>query len=319
MTLTRKEVGRWATYFDNFPATARLVSIMVEDLSRYHRPVSDLFLTTGDASRHQLTSDQIAFYEEYGYLAGIKLLDHAQLDALRAELAALVDPAHPGHELFYEYNANESADPNRILFHALGAWRIKPGLHDLLWHRAFVVPAAQLLGGPIRFWHDQIFYKPAHHGGVVIWHQDYSYWTRTIPMAHLSCWIGLDDSTRENGCVHYVPGSHRWNLLPRADFANNMDLVLDSLKPEQRAEFKPVAIELKAGECSFHHPLMVHGSYANNTDRPRRAVVLNVFRDGVTSASEAPPLAGVPPIAPGAKMEGQFFPLLFDPATETQQ
>lgn len=141
-------------------------------------------------------------------------------------------------------------------------------------------------------------------------------------MAHISCWIGLDDSTRTNGCVHYVPGSHRWQLLPRASFANDMDAVLDSLTPAQRAEFKPVAIELKAGECSFHHPLMVHGSYANNTNRPRRAVVLNAFLDGVTSASDLPLLEGVPPIRSGEKIGGRFFPLLSgnvpQTVTETQ-
>jgi ectoine hydroxylase-related dioxygenase (phytanoyl-CoA dioxygenase family) len=284
---------------------------MTDDLSRYHHPVSKLFPQFNVVSQYRLSEDQIEFYHEHGYLAGIKMLNDEQLSALREELAELVDPAHPGNELFYEFNANESADPQQILFHALGAWRIKAGLHDVLWNRAFVVPAAQLLGGAVRFWHDQIFYKPAHHGGIVIWHQDYSYWTRTTPMAHISCWIGLDDSTRDNGCVHYVPGSHRWNLLPRANFANSMDAMLDSLTPSQRAEFKPVAIELKAGECSFHHPLMVHGSYANNTNRPRRAVVLNAFRDGVTSATDAPMLQGVPPIPAGEKMSGQFFPLLF--------
>src|SRR5215211_1348009 len=285
---------------------------MTEDLSRHHRPVSDLFPKLDDASVYALTNDQVAFYHEHGYIAGIKVLDDEQINALREELAALADPAHPGHELFYEFHANESADPEQVLFHALGAWRIKPALHDLLWHPGFVVPAGQLLGGPVRFWHDQIFYKPARHGGVVIWHQDYSYWTRTTPVAHISCWIGLDDSTRENGCVHYVPGSHRWPLLPRTSFANRMDVVLDSLTPHQRDEFKPVAIELKAGECSFHHPLMVHGSYANQTARSRRAVVINVFRDGVVSASDTPLLEGVPPIAPGEKIDGQFFPLLFD-------
>ena len=287
---------------------------MTEDLSRHHRPVSGLFPALNDPSAFALSDDQVAFYNEHGYLAGVKLLNDEQIGALRRELMALADPAHPGNELFYEFNANESADPEQILFHALGAWRIEPGLHDLLWHPAFVVPAAQLLGGAIRFWHDQIFYKPAQHGGVVLWHQDYSYWTRTTPMAHLSCWIGLDDSTRENGCVHYVPGSHRWNLLPRTSFANDMDAVLESLTPAQRAAFNPVAIELKAGECSFHHPLMVHGSYANKTGRPRRAVVLNVFRDGVTSASDLPLLEGVPPIPAGERIDGQFFPLLYDPS-----
>ena len=98
--------------------------------------------------------------------------------------------------MFHEYHTNESTDPTRVLFHALGAWRITPGFHDLLWHPAFTVPASQLLGGAVRFWHDQLFCKPAQHGGVVAWHQDYSYWTRTKPMAHLTCWIGLDDATR---------------------------------------------------------------------------------------------------------------------------
>ena len=285
---------------------------MTKDLSLYHQPLTTIFPSPDDWRQYQLTGDQIDFYHEHGYLSGIKVLDNAQLDLLRKEVAELVDPSHPGHDLFYEFNANESGDPNQILFHALGAWRITPGLHDLLWHPAFVVPAAQLLDGPVRFWHDQIFYKPAHHGGVVIWHQDYSYWTRTTPVAHISCWIGLDDSNRENGCVHYVPGSHHWPLLPRTSFANRMEVVLDSLTPEQRDQFKPVAIELKAGECSFHHPLMVHGSYANQTARPRRAVVINAFRDGVISASDAPLLEGVPAIPAGQTIEGQFFPLLFD-------
>lgn len=132
-------------------------------------------------------------------------------------------------------------------------------------------------------------------------------------MAHLSCWIGLDDSTIENGCVHYVPGSHRWNLLPRTGFANDMNAILGALTPEQQRDFRPIAIELKQGECSFHHPLMVHGSFENRSNNARRAVVLNVFRDGVVSASDAPPLEGVPAIPSGEKMAGRFFPLLFDP------
>ena len=282
---------------------------MTEDLSHYHLPISDLF-PSGRWEQYRLTEEQINFYRENGYLAGIKMLNETQLDVLCRELAELVDPTHPGHHLFYEFNANESADPNQILFHALGAWRITTGLHDLLWHPAFVVAAAQLLEGPVRFWHDQIFYKPAHYGGVVIWHQDYSYWTRTTPVAHISCWIGLDDSTRENGCLWYVPGSHRWRLLPITGLAGDMDEIQTVLSDEQRAAFRPVPIELKQGECSFHHPLMVHGSYENRSDRPRRATVINAFRDGVLSGSDGELLAGVPPIPAGQPMGGHFFPLL---------
>jgi hypothetical protein len=291
-----------------------ITTVMTEDLSQYHQPIGDLFpRAEHDASQFRLSDAQVEFYREHGYLAGIRLLNEAQIEVLRREVLELLDPEHPGNGLFYEFNSNESAHPEEILFHALGAWRILPGLHDVLWHPGFTVPASQLLEGAVRFWHDQIFYKPAHHGGVVIWHQDYSYWTRTQPMAHLSCWIGLDDSTIENGCVHYVPGSHRWNLLPRADFANDMNAIISALTPEQQRDFKPVPIELKRGECSFHHPLMVHGSYENRSNSARRAVVLNVFRDGVISASDTPPLEGVPAIPAGERMAGRFFPLLFDP------
>jgi ectoine hydroxylase-related dioxygenase (phytanoyl-CoA dioxygenase family) len=133
-------------------------------------------------------------------------------------------------------------------------------------------------------------------------------------MQHLSCWIGLDDSTQENGCVHYVPGSHRWPLLPITGLADDMEAINDVLTAEQKARFKPVAIELSKGEASFHHPLIVHGSYENRTSHPRRAAVINVFRDGVRSASDLQPLEGVPAIPSGQPMRGRFFPLLFDPS-----
>jgi len=53
--------------------------------------------------------------------------------------------------------------------------------------------------------------------------------------------------------------------------------------------------------------------YENRSDRPRRATLVNAFRDGVCSASDEPLLAGVPVIPKGQKLEGRFFPLLFDP------
>lgn len=290
---------------------------MVEDLSKYHHPIGDLFrlpTTREEWEQYRLSDEQVAFFHENGYLPGVRILTDEQVERLREELEQLMKPSHPGHHLFYEYHSNESKDPNTILFHALGAWRITPGFHDILWHPAFTVPASQLLGGPVRFWHDQLFCKPPKQGGVVAWHQDYSYWTRTQPEAHLTCWIGLDDATEENGALMYIPGSHRWNLLPITGLAGDMDAIMSVLIDEQKAQFKPVTIELKKGECSFHHSMVVHGSGVNRSERPRRATVINVFRDGVMSASNEPLLEGVPVIPAGEKMGGQFFPLLFDPA-----
>jgi ectoine hydroxylase-related dioxygenase (phytanoyl-CoA dioxygenase family) len=289
---------------------------MTRDLALQHDPVSDLFpqpKSPAEWDKYRLSDEQVAQFHEQGFIAGVKLLSSEQIDALRDELAELTQPEHDGSELWYEYHANESTNPETVLFHALGAWRIRPGMHDVLWNPAFLVPASQLIGGAVRFWHDQLFSKPAHDGGVVAWHQDYSYWTRTKPMAHLTCWIGLDDSTRENGCVHYVPGSHRWPLLPITGLANDMAAIQSVLTEEQKSAFHPVACEMKAGEASFHHPLMVHGSYENRSDRPRRAAVINVFRDGTVSDQDEPMLAGTNPIPRGQPMGGQFYPLLYAP------
>ncbi len=285
------------------------------DLSLRHELTSDLFeLPRDEKSRaaFRLTAEQVAFYRENGYLAGVRLLADEQVESLRGELEELFQPEHEGRELWYEYHSNESPDPSQVLFHALGAWRTRPGFHDLLWNPAFTTPASQLLEGPVRFWHDQLFCKPARHGGVVAWHQDYSYWTRTQPMAHLTCWIGLDDSTKENGCVHYIPGSHKWDLLPITGLAGDMAAIRDVLSDEQWEQFNnPVAVELKKGECTFHHPLTVHGSFENRSERPRRAVVLNTVRDGVCSASNDPLLGGVPAVPATQPLGGQFFPLLY--------
>ena len=290
---------------------------MSDDLSKRQEPLGALFPwppSHDQLEQYRLSDDQVAFYHEHGYLAGIRVLTDEQIELLRAELAEFFDASHAGRELWYEYHTNESADPDNVLFHALGAWRLRPGFHDLLWHPAFAVPASQLLGGAVRFWHDQLFCKPARHGGVVAWHQDYSYWTRTKPMAHLTCWTGLDDATRENGCIHYVPGSHRWDLLPITGLSGDMQAIRKVLNDQQWVAFnEPVAVELKKGECTFHHPLTVHGSFENRSERPRRAAVINTFRDGTCSDAEEPLLNGVETIPKGQPMGGQFFPLLLDP------
>lgn len=282
----------------------------MRDFSEFHEPVSTLF-SNSTATAPRLTAQQLQQYADNGFVVGPRVLDAVQLDALKAELSELTDPDHEGRELWYEYHSNESADPSTVLFHALGAWRLRPAFHDSLWNPAFTVPASQLLGGSVRFWHDQLFCKPARHGGVVAWHQDYSYWTRTTPMAHLTCWIGLDDATKDNGCIHYVPGSHRWDLLPITGLAGDMTAIKNVLSPSQWEQFnQPVAVELQAGECVFHHPLTVHGSFANTTAQPRRALVLNVVRDGVCSAVNEPLLDGVDAIPAGQPLSGQFYPLL---------
>lgn len=286
------------------------------DLSLHNQLISDMFewpQTPEQWEQYRLTDEQVEFFKKNGYLAGIKILEQEHIDRLENELSEIMDPQHPKHDLLYEYHNNESADPDKVIFHSLGHWRLTPGFHDILWNPAFAMAAHQLLDNkPVRFWHDQLFLKPPKHGGVVAWHQDYSYWTRTVPMQHLTLWVGLDDASRENGCLQYIPGSHKWGLLEKPHLTGEMEGLVAFLDDSQKEELKnPVAVEMKKGYGSFHHPLMVHGSFANDSDRPRRAFVLNVFADGTTSNHEGQLLSGTPQVRKGEKLQGQFFPVLF--------
>jgi len=118
---------------------------MARDLSLRHDLVSDFCSSSRGASDlkpFRLSDEQIDFFQINGYVAGIRILTDDQIEQLRTELAELFDPQHDGHELWYEYHSNESVDPDTVLFHALGAWRLRAGFHDLLWHPAFIMAAS---------------------------------------------------------------------------------------------------------------------------------------------------------------------------------
>lgn len=297
--------------------------IIPMDLSTQHQPVSELFDSPGspgDWEDYALSQGQLDSFEEKGFLPGIRILNADYIQELRDELDRVLDPNHPGHSLFYEFHLNEAVEDGKVLLHALGAWQLEPALHDLPWSPALRMAAYQLMGGAVRLFHDQLFVKPPEDGGVVAWHQDYSYWTWTEPMAHLSCWIPLDDASVDNGCLQYIPGSHLWGLLPVTGLTGDMNAARDVLDDRQREALdSPVAAEVPAGCGVFHHPLTLHGSTENVSNRPRRAVVINLALDGVRSNAEIlkdKETHNFPILPQGTTLSGQYHPLLFQPGRE---
>lgn len=324
----------------------------VPDLSMISKPIESLFgslPTDADSYMcHRLTDEQIEFYKKNGYLTQVRVLTDEQCDRLLEEYKRFLlwndtdisegnglNDAHrldlPGRHLLHEYHSNQTKDPENVLTHMLGHWRVTPLFHDLIFLPNVTVPTSQLLAAfhssekpliPVQFWHDQLFAKPPFHGGPVAWHQDYSYWTRTEPMQHLTVHIALDDQTEENGTIQFIPGSHRWHRerdgkqvpLPVTDFDfKDMDSIKTILTEEEKQQFKPVPGLMKKGYASFHHPLMVHGSYGNRTAKARRSAVLNYFAEGTRSNTDEALLLGVPVVPRGQLVQGQFFPVVFDP------
>jgi ectoine hydroxylase-related dioxygenase (phytanoyl-CoA dioxygenase family) len=270
--------------------------------------------TAAELEPFRLSREQVAGYTRDGYLAGVDVLTQEQVAELARRLELMRKGLNQHMDRLYEVEADYLTRPEEVVFHFLGAWLVDPWFHDIIFSPQVTVPVSQLLGTRrVRFWHDQVFYKPPRHPGEVPWHQDYSYWTRATPPNHITINILLDDASLESGCVHYVPGSHQWGLLPKVSFSGDMDSVKEALPEDLRALFRPVAATGRAGQASFHHSHTLHGSYQNSSDRPRRAIVLNYMGPETRCADGSQPLLkGVPVIPEGAIIEGDYFPIVLD-------
>ena len=260
--------------------------------------------------RFRLTAAQVEAFTRDGFVSGIPVLDATQLVAVRAAVDRITADLERFEPQLYEIEAAHRQRPGEVVCHFLGGFLVDDVLHDLIWHPAATVPCAQLLGvDRLRFWHDQVFAKPPRHPGVVPWHQDYSYWTRTAPACHITLNVMLDDADEQNGCVHFVPGSQHWGLLPKLPFDAPVEAILPLLPAGAR--WQPVAAPVRAGHATIHHSHTLHGSYGNRTDRWRRAVVLNFMGPEVRVADgSAPLLRGVPLLPVGGVVTGEHFPIV---------
>ncbi|MFF4804430.1 phytanoyl-CoA dioxygenase family protein [Streptomyces sp. NPDC001351] len=263
------------------------------------------------ANPQALTQEQLDSYWENGFLIGLPVFSADEIAEIRADIEEISDPEHDGRDLWFEYHSDASKTGGQV--HGVGGWRVRRSLHDLIWHPTIVGAIQQILGGPGRLLFDQLFWKPPRQKGVVAWHQDFSYQTYAQPMNHVTCWIALDDADVSNGCVQYVPGSHKWGVLLQrpSKIYTDPDSFTRQLTEEQRAKFHPVPAEVPAGSVLFHHPLTIHGSLPNQSDRPRRGTTVHAVLDGTKAVIDEPTRDGIPAWLLGGA--GPFYPVVDEP------
>ncbi|MCA9660155.1 MAG: phytanoyl-CoA dioxygenase family protein [Myxococcales bacterium] len=164
-----------------------------------------------------------------------------------------------------------------------------PELLDLYAHPAIVERVAQLLGPDLLLWRSQFFPKYPKMGGTG-WHQASSYLNETMRVAtltppdlsqlfQLTVWVAITDSTRENGCLRVVRGSHReiepmrieeYDPVKHAD--NKMDRFGTRLLQTYN-EVDPsrvVDLEMKAGQFVIFTERLMHGALPNSTEDQSR-------------------------------------------------
>jgi ectoine hydroxylase-related dioxygenase (phytanoyl-CoA dioxygenase family) len=130
----------------------------------------------------------------------------------------------------------------------------------------------------IRIWHDQALIKQPW-ANPTAWHLDNPYWSFHSRHA-ISIWVALDDATLENGCLYFLPGTHKLTTYDNVGIGQNMADIF-KVYPDF-ARIRSVAAPMKAGSCSFHNALIVHGAGANMTPGYRRAMTCAYMPDGST-------------------------------------
>ena len=129
-----------------------------------------------------------------------------------------------------------------------------------------------LLGGDVRMPMGALFAKPSGHGSETPWHQDQGLWNIELPTA-VSCWVALDECTRDNGCLQMVPGSHKGGAIPHVQ---KEGAIHKHLPDEVVAPAKPVYLEMRPGAGVFFSGTTWHYS-APNTSPDRRLGIVSVY------------------------------------------
>ncbi|WP_298915455.1 phytanoyl-CoA dioxygenase family protein [uncultured Roseobacter sp.] len=231
-----------------------------------------------------LTPDQIAHYQEHGYLVLQNQIPQVWLDRLHAEIARFEEEARGMTASNDRLDLEDSHTPEtprlrRIKLPHL----ISDVMRELMFSDHILAPARDLIGPDLRLHTTKLNMKSAGYGAAVEWHQDYAFYPHTNDDI-LAIGVLIDDMAAENGPLMVYPGSHRGPV-----YDHHVDGVFaGAMLPEENGLNPADAVQLTgpAGSISIHHGRIVHGSALNTSDRARRILFYEMM------AADAFPIMG---------------------------
>ncbi|AXY74246.1 phytanoyl-CoA dioxygenase family protein [Paraflavitalea soli] len=220
-----------------------------------------------------ITPAQIAFFEKEGYLIVPDLLSAEEVtyyrDLYEDFLENRIDVSRYRSDLGSHAGNGDTAKKERIT-QIMVPSRVVPELLSQPLHQKALVLAKQLMGSDMELDFDMLIDKAPFSNTPTPWHQDCAYWISMPDTRATSCWVALDEATRDNGCMWYVPGSHKLPVrthFPAGKGGGALECAAD--------EAEGIAIEIPPGAGIFHHGHTLHYSRGNSTDRRRRAFITN--------------------------------------------
>jgi ectoine hydroxylase-related dioxygenase (phytanoyl-CoA dioxygenase family) len=231
-------------------------------------------MSEGQKPTVTLTSEQVEFYHREGYLVLDSIATPDEVAWLR-EIYDRLFAERAGREEGNQFDlaGTDEEGKEAALPQILNPAKYAPELKNGLYRVNALAIAKQLLGSEADYRGEHAIFKPARVGAETPWHQDEAYWNPTMEYNSFSLWMPLQEATVENGCMWFVPGSHRWEVQPH--HCINNDPRIHGLEIDEADPSRAVACPIPAGGCTIHHNRTLHYAGPNRSDIPRRAYILS--------------------------------------------
>ncbi len=240
-----------------------------------------------------LSPEQIAVYERDGCLVVEDVVTRDELAAMQRQIADWAGEASTRGENFGEtvdgrprFDLAPAKDGKPATLRRVNnPAEVSDAYMQVMASSAMTEMIADLIGPDVKHHHTKINLKLPGTATEVGFHQDFPY-TPHSNADVVTALLMLDDMTEENGCLEVVPGSHTRGQISLYQDDRFTGTISDEEVAKVRPEVRPVTG--KAGSVCFMHTLLLHGSAANLSDKPRGLFI------SVYSAADAVPLAPSP-------------------------
>lgn len=208
----------------------------------------------------KLSADEVSRYQQDGVVAPVSVMSPAVANELRCRLES-------AEKCFPQQIGPEKRNNAHYVLACL----------DEIVHHDEILDAVECLIGPdIILTNTVLFIKEPNSLHHVTYHQDATY-MGLEPQDSLTAWIALTESTRENGCVRMIQGSHLLDIQQHIDTFGEDNILTRGQQIENIDEERALDIELEPGQMSLHHARTVHGSRPNETGARRIGIALQSF------------------------------------------
>ncbi len=257
-----------------------------------------------------VAKQDIDAFQEQGFIQYRNFFSRAEMDQLRNAIDAAIS-ANRERILGAQDGGRSSDDYEKVFNQMVNLWVDSPVAKRFSFSRRLAETGRQLTRSQhVRIYHDHAMIKPAgQNSRATNWHQDAPYWPMD-PIGAFSAWIAVDDVTIANGCLHFVPGSHKFGCLEPIQLTVEGDSIVDKMREGGHEVAQPLPMEMEAGGVTFHHGCNFHYAGPNQSDHPRRAHAIIYIPAGTRFTGGKDAAGAADEMAVGGPWDHPLHPIL---------